>query len=159
MIKSFKCLETKLPTSENVVFFLQINKIQTQFYILLQFPNKNNQIQMDKLRKTRGPCRDKTITDIIDKQYGMHCPWQWYRHLSWNLIKILSGTSNIMQSMNQSAYKCCSAILFPQHVPDKHITAEEVEFIRIKPSQVTESMDALNDGINARARCRIPKSL
>lgn len=36
---------------------------------------------------------------------------------------------------------------------------EEVEFIRIKPSQVTESMDALNDGINAGARCRIPKSL
>lgn len=35
---------------------------------------------------------------------------------------------------------------------------EEVEFIRIKPSQVTESMDALNDGINAGARCRIPKS-
>lgn len=36
---------------------------------------------------------------------------------------------------------------------------EEVEFIRIKPSQATESMDALNDGINAGARCRIPKSL
>lgn len=35
---------------------------------------------------------------------------------------------------------------------------EEAEFIRIKPSQVTESMDALNDGINAGARCRIPKS-
>lgn len=157
MIKSFKCLETKLPTSENVVFFqhLQINKIQTQFYILLQFPNKHNQIQMDKLRKTRGPCRDKTITDIIDKQYGMHCPWQWYRHLSWNLIKILSGTSNIMQSMNQSAYKCCSAILFPQHVPDKHITATNIQITPLASGSTFSEQGKSLEQENPRTRnCR-----
>lgn len=52
---------------------------------------------------------------------------QWYRHLSWNLIKILSGTSNIMQSMNQSEYKCYSATLFPQHVPDRQIQLQNIQ--------------------------------
>lgn len=43
------------------------------------------------------------------------------------------------------------------HIRYFFLLPEEVEFIRIKPSQVTESMDALNDGINAGARCRIPQ--